>query len=413
MDFHHATLDNGLEVIAETDPHALSAAVGFFVRSGSRDESPELAGVSHFLEHMAFKGNDRRSAEDVNRQFDEIGAKYNAFTSEEHTVYHAAVLPEYLPAALELVADLLRPGLAEEDFDLERKVILEEIGMYADMPMWLAYERAMRVHFAGHPLGNTVLGTEASIEELTPESMRAYYGRRYVPANVFVAATGRLEFERFLDDVKERCGPWTTKPVEPRADPPFQPGPSELLLRDQFVQQCFYLLGPGPASQSALRFPAEVLSVIIGDDTGSRFHWDLVEPGKVESAEFGYHEYEGTGLFLASVGCEPQMADENLAIVQELLDSVTREGVSQAEVEQARNKLGSRLVLAAERPQNRLFSLGYNWSYRREYRSVADDLAELESVTPAKIREVLDRYPLRGLTTIALGPLERMAHLGG
>ena len=129
---HQAVLPNGLEVLAECSPHALSSAIGFFVRTGSRDETPELAGVSHFLEHMAFKGSQRRSADDVNREFDDIGAKYNAYTTEEHTVFHAAVLPEYLDRAVDLLADLLRPTLREDDFSMEKKVILEEIGMYAE-----------------------------------------------------------------------------------------------------------------------------------------------------------------------------------------------------------------------------------------------------------------------------------------
>src|SRR5881227_1161050 len=126
MPFHHHVLSNGLTIIGETSPSARSAAVGFFVRTGSRDETPEVSGVSHFLEHMVFKGTPRRTALDVNRDFDKIGADYNAFTSEENTVFHAAVLPEYLPAAVDILSDILRPSLREEDFDTEKNVIIEE-----------------------------------------------------------------------------------------------------------------------------------------------------------------------------------------------------------------------------------------------------------------------------------------------
>ncbi|HMO87170.1 MAG TPA: pitrilysin family protein, partial [Lacipirellulaceae bacterium] len=132
MKFRRQTLDNGLEIVAECNDSAHSLGVGFFVRTGARDETDEVAGVSHFLEHMVFKGTPRRTAEDVNREFDEIGAHYNAFTSEESTVYYASVLPEYQEASIDILADVLRPSLRDEDFAMEKKVILEEIQMYAD-----------------------------------------------------------------------------------------------------------------------------------------------------------------------------------------------------------------------------------------------------------------------------------------
>src|SRR5262245_38371816 len=151
--FHHETLDNGLEIVAELNPSVQSVAFGFFVKAGSRDETADVHGVSHFLEHMAFKGTDRFSGDDVNRIFDEAGADYNAATSEESTVYYAAVLPEYLSAALEIQAGILRAALRDEDFETEKQVILEEIGMYEDQPSVVAYDHAMQTHFRQHPLG--------------------------------------------------------------------------------------------------------------------------------------------------------------------------------------------------------------------------------------------------------------------
>ena len=148
-----------MQIIGETSPSARSVALGFFVRTGSRDETPDVSGVTHFLEHMVFKGTPRRTALDVNRDFDRIGAHYNAFTSEENTVFYAAILPEYLPQAVDILADILRPSLRGEDFDMEKNVIIEEIGMYEDQPMWSAYDHAKRLYFADHPLGNSILGT--------------------------------------------------------------------------------------------------------------------------------------------------------------------------------------------------------------------------------------------------------------
>src|ERR1700677_2370911 len=186
MTLHQHQLPNGLTLLGETTPAARSAAIGFFVRTGSRDETPEVSGVTHFLEHMVFKGTPRRTALDVNRDFDRIGANYNAFTSEENTVFYAAILPEYLPQAVDILADILRPSLREEDFEMEKKVIIEEIGMYEDQPMWSAYDNAKRVYFADHPLGKSILGTPESITVLTRDQMEAYFQRRYVPGNIAV-----------------------------------------------------------------------------------------------------------------------------------------------------------------------------------------------------------------------------------
>src|SRR5205814_8497050 len=156
MQFHHHTLPNGLNIIGETSPSARSVAIGFFVRTGSRDETPAECGVSHFLEHMVFKGTPRRTAFDVNRDFDRIGASYNAFTSEENTVFYGAILPEYLPQAVDILADILRPSLRGDDFNMAKNVIIEEIGMYEDNPGWSAYDHAQWHYFRSHPQATSI-----------------------------------------------------------------------------------------------------------------------------------------------------------------------------------------------------------------------------------------------------------------
>src|SRR5262249_18013631 len=157
-------------------PAALSAAVAFWVRTGSRDETPEVSGVSHFLEHMVFKGTGRRDAFAVNRDFSKIGADNNARTSEENTVFHPAGLPEFWPQAVDVLADILRPALRGEDFDTEKKVILDEIVRYEVQPGWSTYDQARRIYFGGHPLGNSVLGSTQSISALGRDQMAAYFG---------------------------------------------------------------------------------------------------------------------------------------------------------------------------------------------------------------------------------------------
>src|SRR5438477_668495 len=182
--FLNHNLKNGLQIIGETSPSARSVALGFFVRTGARDETPDVAGVTHFLEHMVFKGTPQRTALDVNRDFDKIGAHYNAFTSEENTVFYAAILPEYVPQAVDILADILRPSLRVDDFEMEKNVIIEEIGMYEDQPTWSAYDHAKRIYFGDHPLGKTILASPDSIRALRREQMHEYFERRYVAPNI-------------------------------------------------------------------------------------------------------------------------------------------------------------------------------------------------------------------------------------
>ncbi len=202
MSFQHTRLPNGLEIIAETRASAFSAAVGVFVQAGARDESPEVAGVSHFLEHMLFKGTPTRSAADVNRLFDEMGASANAFTSEEQTVYYASVLPELADRAVDLLGDMMRPSLDETEFETEKQVILEEIMMYEDQPPFGADEKSRELFFAGHPLAHSVLGSRESIAGLNVEAMRSYHAARYVPENLLIVGCGRIDFERFVREVE-------------------------------------------------------------------------------------------------------------------------------------------------------------------------------------------------------------------
>src|SRR5215475_2921590 len=208
MEFRQHKLPNGLEIVAETNGEAHSMSVAFLVRTGSRDETDEEAGVSHFLEHMCFKGTPRRSADDVNREFDEIGAHYNAFTSEECTAYYASVLPEYQEASVDILADIMRPSLRPEDFEMEKKVILEEIQMYLDQPPFGMDDRIKQLHMGQHPLAKSILGTSESVGGLTPAQMRNYFESRYGSENVFVAAAGKVDFNALVEQVAKRCGDW-------------------------------------------------------------------------------------------------------------------------------------------------------------------------------------------------------------
>jgi predicted Zn-dependent peptidase len=412
--FHHHTLANGLQIIGETTPSARSVALAYFVRTGARDEGPDVSGVTHFLEHMIFKGTPRRTFDDVNRDFDRIGSHPNAFTSEENTVFHAAILPEYLPQAVDILADILRPSLRTEDFEMEKNVIIEEIGMYEDQPMYSAYDHAKRVYFADHPLGNSILGTPESIRALTRDQMYAYFERRYVAPNITVVAAGHFDFRQLRELVEERCGGWNSGPVgRTQVRETGGSGKFEVIRREKVSQEHVFLLTPGPAADSPLRYAADTLALAVGDDSGSRLYWALVDPGLADSADTSFHDYEGTGSLYTSFSCEPGQAEKNLEIVLDVLHEVQKKGISEAELAQAKSKIGSRVVRFSERPMGRMQAIGMAWTYLHQYRTVDDELKAFDAVTLDSVREVLDRYPLDRVTGLALGPLPTLRMPGG
>jgi predicted Zn-dependent peptidase len=406
LKFHHAALNNGLEIVAESNPEAHTMALGFFVQTGARDEWDAVAGVSHFLEHMMFKGTPSRSADDVNREFDEMGAHYNAFTSEENTVYYAAVLPEFQLRVVELWADMMRPALREEDFDTEKQVIIEEIRMYDDQPPFGAHEKAMALHFGNHPLGRSVLGTVGSIGNLPVDAMREYFRLRYSPRNIVVAAAGRIDFQALVAAVDRFCGHWDPFQAE-REVPPAPPRQAfECLHKPTATQEYVLQLAGGPSNTDPDRYAAKILATVLGDDSGSRLFWELVDPGLAEHLSLGHSDYQGAGLFATYMSCDPEYAADNLQKIFEIYRRAEREGIAQAELDQAKSKINSRVVLGSERPRGRLFTVGSNWIARREYRSMKDDLDAVEAVTLDDLHAVLARYPLTQSTTVAIGPLE-------
>ena len=408
MEFKHAQLDNGLTAIAEVNPLAASMAVGFFAKTGSRDETPAVAGVSHFLEHMMFKGTERRSAFDVNREFDEMGANYNAFTSEENTVYYAAVLPEFQDRAVDLLADILRPSLRREDFDTEKNVILEEIALYDDLPHYRVHDKLMAAFFAGHPLGNSVLGTRESIAALQRDDMLAYFSRRYAPGNVTVVGVGDLDFDRFAEQLARQCAHW--EPCEaprqtPAADGCFE---QKTICDEKVLREHVGLMARAPTGQDPRRFAAQLVATILGDHTGSRFYYALVDPAIVDEASMSYGPMDQAGAFHIFLSAGADRAAEAVRIARAELETFKNEGPTDAELHAAKNKIATGATLTGETPMGRLTAVGADWVYRREYLPLADQIEMLFDVTGQQVCEVAREFDVANTAVLALGPLESL-----
>jgi predicted Zn-dependent peptidase len=411
QNFYVDRLENGLQILGQRMPDLESVSVCFFARTGARDEHDDaIYGVSHFLEHMVFKGTARRDTEQITLDFNRMGAEFNAFTSLEQTVYYARVLREYLPDAIDLLSDMMRPRLDESDFNIERNVIIEEIARSEDVPTGQAYRRLMQSFFAGASLGHDVLGTRESIGALQVEQMRAYAGRRYAANNLILAVAGNFEWEQLRALAAEKCGSWQSGEMG-REAAQFTPTPtSTIIVKPQQKQQIMLLAWPNVSVQDDDLYAAYLAMMVLGDGTGSRLFWNIYQKGLAETASASLSPMDGTGMSVAFISTTPDHAPGVLELLQAELKSLQSDGIHEDELRRAKDKLVSRTVLDGDSAFSRMQDLAYTWAAKEEVRSIQDEIAEIEAVTLADVRRVLDRFPCTEhhvLTTY--GPLDGAA----
>jgi len=406
MEFKNRKLANGLVIIGEVNRSAKSAAVGFFVKTGSRDETKQINGVSHFLEHMLFKGTEKLSAFEVNEAFDRTGAQFNAFTSEENTVFYAAVLPEYLSEVTGLWTELMRPALRDEDFNIEKDVIKEEIAMYKDLPSFDCVDRCRRLHFDSHPCGNSVLGSEGSISNLTAQQMRDYFAGRYAPNNMVLACAGDFDWEQICSLAATRCGTWQKQPAGRKLEHYSGSKKKERVEKPNLAREHICLMSPGVSAQDSRRFAAALLGVIVGDDVGSRFFWELVDKALAETATMQSGAMDGTGAFCSYIRCSSENVSKVLDIISGIFKSLSKSGITEDELRKAKNKILSALVIKNELPMGRLVDLGSNWIYLQQYRAIEDDISAVKAVTVVDVNSLIEQFKPGDFTQFSIGPAQ-------
>ncbi len=404
MEFKQKRLTNGLDIIGEVNTSAKSVAVGFFVRTGSRDEAPQINGVSHFLEHMLFKGTEKLNAFEVNKAFDGTGAQFNAFTSEENTVFYAAVLPEYVIEVTRLWIELMRPALRDKDFNIEKNVIKEEIAMYKDTPSFDVMDRCRRLHFDSHPCGNSVLGSEKNIDNLTVELMRDYFASRYAPDNMMFACAGNFDWGQICSTLEESCLAWQGRSAARKLEHFQGSKKKERIEKSNLACEHICLISPCVSAQDPGRFAASLFGVIVGDSVGSRFFWELVDKALAEAATMQYSPMDGTGALYSYIRCSSKNVSKVLDIVQGIFHSLSEEGIIEDELQKAKNKVLSALVIKNELPMGRLIDLGFNWIYLKEYHIIEDDVKAVKAVTVDEINSLIEQFNPGDFTQFSIGP---------
>ncbi len=408
-------LSNGLQVVGEYTPDAVSVSLGFFVRTGSRDEPDEASsGISHFLEHMVFKGTRTLGWQQLKQEFTRIGAKKNGYTGLEWTYYYLHMLPEYLEQAVGLLSDMMTPRLDRNDFEQEKGVILNEIARDRDNPSVYARRKMLHAHFGTHPLGNPILGTPERIRVMSLEQMRNYWQRCYVANNLICSIVGNFDWQTFIAWLETCCGTWPIAPVG-RILTPYEPAQSQQVVftRPQLKQQTLLLSMPMVATNDPDYHVAQLAASILGHSEGSRLFWTLHHTGLAQSATSWLWTFQETGMLILQVLTSPEKAAHVLTVMRTELVNLLENGITEEELTRAKNKRVSAMVFSSESVYNRMYWIATDWMFLGRVSSIEEDIARVEQVTCADVIRVLQRFPLLDKQVLtAFGPLDEKTLLG-
>jgi predicted Zn-dependent peptidase len=412
-------LPGGLRVITEAMPTVRSVSFGVWVGVGSRDETPALAGSSHYLEHVLFKGTKRRDALEISAALDAVGGEMNAFTSKEYTCFYARVLDNDLPLAVDVISDMMTSSVVRtSDVDSERGVILEEIAMHEDDPGDVVHDTFAEALFGDTPLGRPILGTVASINALQRTAINGYYRRRYRPENMVIAVAGNLDHAKVVRLVAKAFREMLTDdaqidrlPSPPRVGgrPPVSRSGVSLVQRQ--TEQAHLVLGvPALSRVDERRFALGVLNGALGGGMSSRLFQEIREKRGLAYSVFSYvgHHAE-TGMFGVYAGCQPAKAAEVLSICRDQLDLVARSGITAEELTRGKGQLAGSLVLGLEDTGSRMSRLGKAELVYGEIQTVDELLARISSVTLDDVRDIAREVLSAKQTLAVIGPFDQSA----
>ena len=402
-------LPGGLRVVTEAMPGVRSCSVGVWVPVGSRDETPALAGTSHFLEHLLFKGTTTRSALDIASAMDAVGGEFNAFTEKEHTCFYATVLDRDLPLAVGIISDVvLNATVTAQDVAVERSVVLEEIAMRDDDPADLVHDEFAAALFGDTPLGRPILGTVESIGALTRRQISGYYRRRYEPAGMVVSVAGNVEHTETVKLVRrafaERVRP-AAIPARPTVGDVAAPAVSSTVVPDDTEQANIVLGGYGVSRHDDRRFAVGVLSAALGGGMSSRLFQRIREERGLAYSVYSFSSgYSDTGQFGVYAGCQPGKADEVLALIVAELDAAARGEFTDAEIERGKGQMRGGIVLGLEDSNSRMTRIGKSELVYADVLGVDDLLARVDAVTPGDVADVAAELLGRPRCLTVVGP---------
>ncbi|MGV9762321.1 MULTISPECIES: M16 family metallopeptidase [Micromonospora] len=408
-------LPSGLRVLTEAVPAMRSVSFGIWVAVGSRDETGSQAGAAHFLEHLLFKGTNKRSALEISAQIEAVGGETNAFTTKEYTCYYARVLDEDLPLAIDVMCDLVADSvLTAADVETERGVILEEIAMHDDEPGDEVHDLFARAVYGDHPLGRLISGTEETVTPMTRRQIQGFYRRRYTAPQIVIAAAGNLDHAAVVKLVRQalRGTPLDTDPASPaphrRATPTVRTKPATTLVEPKETEQAHVILGcPGIDRTDERRFALGVLNNVLGGGMSSRLFQEIREQRGLAYSVYSYaSQYADSGVFAVYAGCAPGKVDEVLDLTRAELARVAAEGITEAELARGKGMSKGSFVLGLEDTGSRMSRLAKGELLYGNLMPVDDLLARVDAVTLADVNALAAELLSRPMSLAVVGPFD-------
>jgi predicted Zn-dependent peptidase len=402
-------LSNGLRVMIEPIPSIRSVSIGIWVKTGSRNEIPENNGVSHFIEHMLFKGTNRYSAKDIADRFDGIGGNVNAFTSKEYTCYYAKVLDEHLPIAVDILADMFfESQLADTELAKEKNVILEEISMYEDTPDDTVHDLASKAAYDGHPLAYSILGTAERLNAMGSLHLREYMRERYSIRNTVVSIAGNVT-EEVLALVDKHFGRFDNAGQEMKVEAPTFHS-NALFHRKKTEQNHVCLTFPGCSIQDPNQYAMVLLNNTIGGGMSSRLFQEIREKRGLAYSVYSYHtSYADCGLFTVYAGTAPKQTQDVYDLTMELLGDVAAKGLSDTELTRGKEQLKGNLILSLESTSSRMNRLGKNELMLGRHYTLDEMLERIDNVTQKDINDVIAKMVAVPCAVAMVGSNEQAA----
>jgi predicted Zn-dependent peptidase len=408
-DIQKRVLPNGLVVLTETMAHVRSVSVGVWIRNGSRGEVPEENGLAHFMEHMVFKGTERRSAEEIARQMDSVGGMLDAFTSKEQICFNAKVLDEHLPIAFDIIADLvLRPKFDSDDVKKERQVVLEEIKMDLDNPEYLLHDIFTRGFWPEHPLGRPILGTPETVRQFSRDALRKRFHHWFAPDRLVLSAAGNVKHEQVLELVEREFGSLSAAgPDENHPAAPFTQAPIHLETKRELEQVHVCLGVPSVPLAHEKRFGVAVMNNLLGGGMSSRLFQNIREKQGLAYAVFSeLTPYSDAGMLTVYAGTAKETVGQVIDLIVKEFRELKESLVPEDELLRAKNHLKGSLMLSLESTSSRMSNLARQELYFRRFYSLDEILAGIETVTREEVQSLAREYfrPEQIAVTV-LGPL--------
>lgn len=401
-------LKNGLRVVMETIPTFRSVSFGIWVKTGSRNESPEMGGISHFIEHMLFKGTDRFDAKEIAEEFDAIGGNVNAFTSKEYTCYYAKVLDEHLPIAVDVLADMFfRSRFDEEELRKEKNVILEEISMYEDTPDDMVHDLMSRAAYGNHPLALPILGTEENLRNMGPSHLREYMRQKYTIENTVISVAGNID-DSVIELLEKHFGDFATHGIQEQPEPPIFLG--DFKFHQKKTEQNHICMSfPGLKSGDPRQYAMVLLNNALGGGMSSRLFQEIREKRGLAYSVYSYHSsHADSGLFTVYAGTAPKQSKEVLDLTKEILHDVSIKGISDSELRKGKEQLKGSLILSLESTGSRMNRLGKNELMIGRHYTLDEMISRIEAVTMDDVNYVLAEMFKQPFSLAMVGSSDRV-----